>query len=170
MEGWQNALEVVCREADFIVDTVGTYFFILGLVNSISLILIFIIRKNRLDLIRRFGWTYLLLSIPAILGIFLAVQGHQFAQHGVFLVIFLGFMLVEWLYDYVFKTNFRQDMRRNWKAVTPYLALYYAMNYGFIVLPWKASIVWGLVMLCLFLAQLVVNLRSHPWGNADRDF
>ena len=147
-----------------------TYFFILGLVNSIVLIAIFLIRKNRLDLIQRFGWIYLLLSIPAIFGIFLAARGGQFAQHGVFLVIFLAFLLVEWLYDYVFKTNFRQDMRKNWKAVAPYLALYYAMNYGFIVLPWKASIAWGLGMLGLFLVQLVANLRSHPRSKADEDF
>ena len=152
------------------MNVVETYFFILGLVNSIVLIAIFLIRKNRLDLIQRFGWIYMLLSIPAIFGIFLAAQSGQFAQHGVFLVIFLAFLLVEWLYDYVFKTSFRQDIRKNWKAVTPYLALYYAMNYGFIVLPWKASIAWGLVMLGLFLVQLTANLRSHPRGKADRDF
>ena len=44
-------------------------FFILGLVNSVFLIFIFLIRKNRLDLLQRIGWVYLLLAIPAVYGI-----------------------------------------------------------------------------------------------------
>lgn len=43
------------------------FFFILGLVNSVFLILIFLIRKNRLSLLQRFGQIYLLLAIPAAL-------------------------------------------------------------------------------------------------------
>ncbi len=45
------------------------FYFSLGIVNNIFLIIIFIIRKNRLDLIQKFGWVYLLLAIPAIYAI-----------------------------------------------------------------------------------------------------
>jgi len=71
------------------------YFFILGLVNSVFLILLFLVRKNRLDLLYRFGWIYLLLAI-------------------------------------------------------------------FVVMPWKTSLVWGLIMLGLFIVQIIANLKSHP--------
>lgn len=141
------------------------FFFILGLVNSILLIFIFIIRKKRLDLLYRFGWTYLLLAIPAVYGIFLVVQEQKTVRYSIFLGIFLAYLALEWLYDYVLKVPFRE--KRNWKLLVPYLCLYYAMNYGFVVMPWKTSIMWGIIMLCLFIIQIIANLRTHPPKSPD---
>jgi hypothetical protein len=138
------------------------YFFVLGLVNSVLLIFIFLIRKNRLDLVARFGWIYLLLAVPAAYGIFLAQRQDQTGRYTIFLGIFLAFLFVEWLFDYALKVNFRENWRKNWKWMVPYLSLYYAMNYGFVVMPWKTSLVWGPIMLGLFIIQIIVNLRSHP--------
>jgi len=139
-----------------------SFFFILGLANSLFLIFIFLIRKNRLDILERIGWTYLLLAIPASYGIFLVVQEEKAIQYSIFLVIFIAFLLFEWLLDYALKINFRENWKKNWKWVVPYLALYYAMNYGFVVMPWKTSMTWGLIMLGLFIIQIIANLRSHP--------
>ena len=136
------------------------YFFILGIVNSVLLISIFIVRRNRLELVRRLGWVYLLMSVPAVAGIILAVR-EQAGRYAVFLVIFLAFLAVEWLFDYVLKIGFRDNWKKNWRWLVPYLVLYYAMNYGFVVMPWKTSIWWGLVMLALFAVQLITNLKSH---------
>lgn len=138
------------------------YYFILGLVNAIMLILIFAIRRKRLDLIERFGWIYLLLSIPAAFGIFLATQENGSIRYIIFLVIFLAFLFFEWLVDHVLKLNFRENFKKNWIWMVPYLALYYAMNYGFIIMPWKTSDIWGIIMLILFVVQIIANLRSHP--------
>jgi len=138
------------------------FFFILGLVNSVFLILIFLIRKNRLVILQRIGWGYLLLAIPAAYGIFLVVQEQKTVQYTIFLVIFLAFLLLEWLFDFVLKINFRENWKKNWKSLVPYLGLYYATNYGFVVMPWKTSLIWGIIMLCLFIIQIIVNLRSHP--------
>ena len=138
------------------------FFFILGIVNSAFLILIFLIRKNRLALLQRIGRVYLLLAIPAIYGIFLVIQEQKTVQYGIFLGIFLAFILLEWLFDFVLKINFRENWKKNWKWIVPYLGLYYAMNYGFVVMPWKTSLVWGLIMLGLFIVQIIANLKSHP--------
>jgi hypothetical protein len=138
------------------------YFFILGLVNSVFLIFIFLIRKDRFVILQRIGWIYLLLAIPAAYGFFLVVQEQKTVRYSIFLGIFLAFILLEWLLDYVFKINFRENWRKNWKWVVPYLILYYAMNYGFVVMPWKTSLVWGLIMLGLFIIQIIANLKSHP--------
>ena len=138
------------------------FFFILGLVNSVFLILIFLIRKNRLIILQRIGWVYLLLSIPAAYGIFLVVDEQKTVRYGIFLGIFLAYLLLEWLLDYVLKINFRDNWRKNWKCLVPYLGLYYAMNYGFVVMPWKTSLAWGLIMLGLLVIQIIANLRSHP--------
>ena len=141
------------------------FFFILGIINSISLIFIFLIRKNKLALLQRIGWVYMLLAIPAVYGIILGVQEQQTVRYTIFLGIFLAFLLLEWLYDYVLKINFRENWRKNWMRVVPYLSLYYAMNYGFVVMPWKTSLTWGLIMLGLFIIQIIINLRSHPKMN-----
>jgi hypothetical protein len=138
------------------------FFFILGIVNSVFLIFIFLIRKNRLALVQRIGWLYTLLAIPAMFGIILVVQEQKTVRYGIFLGIFLIFLLLEWLYDYVLKINFRENWRKNWKLLAPYLGFYYAMNYGFAVMPWKTSVIWGIIMLGLFIIQIIANLISHP--------
>ena len=138
------------------------YFFILGLVNAMMLILIFVIRRKRVDLLQRFGWIYLLLSIPAVFSIFLATQEYHSIQYIIFLGIFLTYLLLELLLDHVLKLNFRENFKKNWIWMVPYLALYYAMNYGFVIMPWKSSVIWGIIMLILFVVQIIANLRSHP--------
>jgi hypothetical protein len=35
------------------------------------------------------------------------------------------------------------------------------MNYGFVVMPWKTPLAWGLVMRGLFIVQIIANLRRH---------
>ena len=138
------------------------FFFALGLVNSISLILVFLIRKNKLALLQRIGWLYLLLAVPAAYGLFLVRLEQKDARYAIFFGIFLGFLVFEWLYDFLLKLNFRENWKRDWMWSVPYLGFYYAMNYGFVVMPWKTSVVWGLVMLVLFIVQIIVNIRSHP--------
>jgi uncharacterized membrane protein len=104
----------------------------------------------------------LLLAIPAAYGIFLVAMEQKTASYSIFLAIFLAFLALEWLLDYFLKIPFRENMKQNLKWVVPYLGLYYATNYGFVVMPWKTSLMWGVIMLGLFIIQLVVNLRSHP--------
>ena len=144
------------------------FFFILGLVNSVFLILIFLIRKNRLVILQRIGWGYLLFAIPAAYGIFLVHQENETVRYTIFLGIFLAFLLIEWLYDYVLKINFRENWKKNWKFMVPYLVLYYAINYGFVSMPWKTSVIWGIIMLGLFIIQIIANLRTHPTGSASK--
>src|SRR4030042_6152300 len=93
------------------------YFFVLGLVNSVFLIFIFLIRKNRSVILQRIGWVYLLLAIPAAYGIILVAQEQKTVRYSIFLGIFLAFVLLEWLFDFVLKINFRENWRKNWKGV-----------------------------------------------------
>ena len=132
-------------------------FFILGFVNNLFLIFIFLIRKDKIVLLERFGWVYLLLAIPAVYGILLVIQENKTAQYTIFLGIFLAFLALEGLYDHILKIPFRN----NWKLLIPYLVLYYAMNYGFVVMVWKNSLPRGLIMLSLFIIQIIVNICTH---------
>ncbi len=126
------------------------------------LISIFLTRKNRLILVQRYGWIYLLLAFPAAYGIVLALLERQSVQYSIFLAIFLAFLALEWAYDHYLKIDFRTNMKKHWKLAVPYLCLYYSMNYGFIIMPWKSSVSWGIVMLILFIIQMAANLSSHP--------
>ena len=76
-------------------------FFILGLINNLFLIFIFLIRKDKMVLLKRIGWVYLLLAIPAVYGIFLVAQEQKAVQYTIFLGIFLAFLALEGLYDHI---------------------------------------------------------------------
>ncbi|HET8988975.1 MAG TPA: hypothetical protein VFN43_10725 [Humibacillus sp.] len=140
-------------------------YFALGLVNSVALIVIFVVRGRRLDLVERYGWLYLLLAIPAIYGIVLVGREGASAQYAIFLAIYLAFLAIEGLYDWILKIPFRETM--DWRVLGPYVALYVSSNYGFVVMVWKQSMPGGLLMLALVAAQLIANALTHPRGHAD---
>ena len=136
------------------------FYFALGLVNSGFLIFIFLIRKNHLDLVQRVGWVYFLLAIPAIYAIYLVQHEHKSQRYTIFLGIFLAFLAIEALYDWILKIPFRETM--NWKQLVPYVALYISMNYGFIVMTWKYySVPYGIILLVLFVIQIIANIVTH---------
>ncbi len=136
------------------------FYFALGFINNIILIFIFLIRKNHLDLVERIGWIYFLLAIPAIYAIFLVQQEQKTPRYTIFLGIFLAFLAIEALYDWILKIPFRETM--DWKPLVPYLALYFSMNYGFVVMTWKYySVPYGIILLVLFIIQIIVNIATH---------
>ena len=135
-----------------------TYYFILGIINNLILISIFLsVRYSKMSKVRGLGIAYLILSIPAIYGIFMVQQLQKPVQYSIFLGIFVAFLLLEGIYDFILKVSFRN----NWKLLVPYLPLYWSMNYGFIVMTWKTSTVQGSILLGLFIIQLIANLGSH---------
>ena len=85
-------------------------FFALGLFNNLFLIFIFLIRKKRLALLYKVGWLYLLLAIPAIYALILVQQEQKSDRYTIFLAIFLAFLAIEALYDYILKIPFREKM------------------------------------------------------------
>ena len=133
-------------------------FFALGLVNSLSLICIFLIRGTRgIAPLLRIGPFYLLLVIPAAVGIGVAFQERKAWEYAFFLGVFIAYLTLEGLYDFVWKIPFRG----NWKPLVPYLALYFIMNYGFVVMVWKTSMAGGILLGALFVVQLGVNAATH---------
>jgi len=137
------------------------FFFTLGLVNSGFLIFIFLVRENHLALLQRIGWVYFLLAIPAIYAIFLAQKEKKTPRYIIFLVIFLTFLAIEALYDWILRIPFRETM--DWRLLVPYVALYISMNYGFVVMPWKYySVRGGIILLVLFVIQIIANIVTHP--------
>jgi hypothetical protein len=134
------------------------FYFILGIVNNFFLIAIFLFAKfSKISILKGLGIAYIWLVFPSTYAIFIAQQLHKPVQYSIFLGIFIAFLLLEGLYEYILKLPFR----KNWKLLTPYLMLYWSMNYGFVVMAWKNSVYQGSVILGLFIIQLVANLASH---------
>jgi len=145
-----------------------TLFFILGIVNNLFLIYIFWLR-GKITLLQRVGKFYFLLAIPAVYGIFLVQQEHKTMRYSIFLGIFLVFLSLEFLYDYILKIPFRENLKKYWKSTIPYLVLYYAMNYGFVVMVWKNySQIGGIIMFGLLIIQIIVNISTHRLKNTGK--
>ena len=143
-------------------------FFSLSLLNNMFLIVVFLIRKNHIAQLNKIAWAYFLLAIPAIFALILVQQEDKSERYTIFLAIFLAFLAIEALYDWILKIPFREKM--DWKQLVPYVALYISMNYGFVVMVWKYdSLVRGVVLLGLFIIQLVTNMISHPRKNSRLD-
>jgi hypothetical protein len=105
---------------------------------------------------------YLLLILPAVFGVAMA-SWTQSPQYAVFMGIFLAYLFLEWLFDHILNPGFQESWRQDWRWLTPYLVLYYAMNYGFVVMPWKHNFIWGVIMFSLTVVQITANMWSHPW-------
>ena len=137
------------------------FYFALGLANNAILIFIFLIREDHLDLLQRIGWIYFLLAIPAIYAIYLVQKEQKTQRYTIFLGIFLAFLAIEFLYDWILNIPFRETM--DWKLLVPYLALYFSMNYGFVVMTLKFySLPYGIILTVLFAIQIIANIVSHP--------
>ena len=136
-------------------------FFALGLLSNSFLIVIFLIRKNHIAMLRKIAWAYFLLAIPATTAIILVHLEEKSVRYTIFLGIFLAFLAIEALYDWILKIPFRENM--DWKQLVPYVALYISMNYGFVVMVWKYdSVIRGVILLGLFIIQILTNILSHP--------
>jgi hypothetical protein len=136
-------------------------FFALGLANNLLLIFIFLLRKDHLALPYKIAWVYFFLAIPAVYAIFLVGREQKSLRYTIFLVIFLAFLAIEALYDWILKLPFRENM--DWKLLVPYVFLYISMNYGFVVMVWKYySVAGGIILLVLFVIQITINILTHP--------
>ena len=135
-------------------------FFWLGVVNNLALLAVFILRRWKFSVLEKYGWTYLLLAAPTVYGIFLAIQQPGAVQYLIFLLIFLGFLTIEALYDWVWKLPFREQL--DWRTLVPYVLLYLSSSYGFVAMTWRNSSAQGIVMLTLFVVQIGANIATHP--------
>ncbi len=131
------------------------FIFILAIVNNLLLTFVFIARKRKsLKLVSRLGAFYIALILPAA---FLLIAFDLPQTHIIFLCIFIVYLALECLFDFILKIDFRS----NWKLLVPYIALYYASAYGFIIMTWQYSLFQGIVIVVLTVLQITANIISH---------
>jgi hypothetical protein len=98
-----------------------------------------------------------MLALPTFYVLYLVRSEQKAAQYQIFLTLFLAFLALEGWLDFVARVNFRAD----WRILAPYLFLYYAMNYGFVVMVWRDSRLRGVLLLALFAVQMIANFMTH---------
>lgn len=133
--------------------------FALGIIINLAFTLIFFLtKKQRLDLVRPLGIILFSITLPGVVSlmILMIIEGVRIGFI-VFSVFILSFLVIEILYDYVLKLEFRSDK----KLLIPYLILYYAMNYALIAMNWSVNLALGIVVLILFIVQLTFNIAKH---------
>jgi hypothetical protein len=133
--------------------------FALGIIINLTFsVIFFLTKKQKLHLVRPIGIILFSITLPGtvILLILMIIEGVRigFIVFGVFILLFL---IIEILYDYVLKLEFRSDK----KLLVPYLILYYAMNYALIALNWSVNLAFGIIVLILFIVQLIFNILKH---------
>jgi hypothetical protein len=130
----------------------------LSVLNNLLLIAVFLIRKNNLAFVERWGKLYLFVVIPVGITWIIGLKEQMNPIYSVFFVIFLLFLGIEALFDHILKLDFRT----NWKPLIPYLILYYMMNYGMFAMTYKENNIAGIVILVLIIVQIGANIYSHP--------
>ena len=104
------------------IDVFEYLYFLLGVVNNLLLLAIFLsVLFSRQSELKIFGREYLLLSLPALYLFFAALNQDKSSKYVIFLMIFLAFLSVDFLYDFLLKVSFR----KSWKLLVPYLMLYW---------------------------------------------
>jgi hypothetical protein len=134
------------------------FIFIIAVLNSVLLTAVFLAQiKGKTALVRVLGVAFLCLAFPGAAALIMAFLSGAAIETVVFLCIFLVYLIVEWLYDYALKLDFRG----NWRLLVPYLALYFASNYGFFVMSYRISPAQGFIILALAAVQIAANLLTH---------
>jgi len=149
-----------------------TLLIVWGLLHNLFLILIFYLRfkgfeKNEI-LIKKIGYFYIGLAPFAIIVWVLSVTNQRPSSNVIFCALFLIYLGLEVLLDFILKIDFRTI----WYLLIPYLILYYIINYGITMMVWAEDLTWGIVLLVLWIIQLIINAISHrkpkeTTGNED---
>lgn len=86
-------------------------FFFIGVTNNILLMFVFMFRKaGNEKAMKNTGYVYFFLAIPAILAIIIAAIQGKAANYIIFLVIFLAYLTLEYLFDFLLKIPFRKNL------------------------------------------------------------
>ena len=145
----------------FAIDRFDLLFVLSATIFNLLIAGIFFAQKQaNTRLVRRFGTTWLLLSIPLTV---VYIRYWMLAKPTWIMIYFsfiLFYMLVEWLLDYVYKYDFRAKKRTH----IPYIILEYIALFGLIGISFEVDQTWGYIVTISFwilLGSLIYLYRGR---------
>lgn len=145
---------MVAHETSQIIDL--TLFVVINLVN-ILMVGIFLSRPKGLKHIeKKLGIVLITLAIPVVISILLNIAGKREWWSIVLPSLLVVFLMVELIFDYVLKLDFRHT-----HLLWPYLLLYYISLWGMIGYTFLIGKPYGFVTLITYFLNLFATLYSY---------
>lgn len=127
-------------------------------INNILLIFLFLARIYKYPKFEYWlGVVFLLSIVPLTYMLIKAVESKRAIIYFVQLSLMIGFIVVEFLLDYLLKLDFRQ----NQNYVIPFLILFYASLGGMIGIASQSGKQWTVITVITFLLMTIISLIMH---------
>ncbi len=127
-------------------------------INNILLIFLFLARIYKYPKVEYWlGVVFLLSIVPLTYMLIKAVESKKTMIYFVQLSLMIGFIVVEFLLDYLLKLDFRQ----NQNYVIPFLILFYASLGGMIGIASQSGQQWTVITVITFLLMTIISLIMH---------
>lgn len=127
-------------------------------INNILLIFLFLARIYKYPKVEYWlGVVFLLSIVPLTYMLIKAVESKKTMIYFVQLSLMIGFIVVEFLLDYLLKLDFRQ----NQNYVIPFLILFYASLGGMIGIASHSGKQWTVITVITFLLMTIISLIMH---------
>lgn len=127
-------------------------------INNILLIFLFLIRICKYPKIEYWLGVVFMLSIVPLTYMFIkAIEYKRAIIYFIQLSLMIGFIVVEFLLDYLLKLDFRQ----NQNYVIPFLILFYASLGGMIGIASHSGKQWTVITVITFLLMTIISLIMH---------
>lgn len=126
--------------------------------NNILLIFLFLARIYKYPKVEYWlGVVFLLSIVPLTYMLIKAVESKKTMIYFVQISLMIGFIVVEFLLDYLLKLDFRQ----NQNYVIPFLILFYASLGGMIGIASHSGKQWTVITVITFLLMTIISLIMH---------
>lgn len=127
-------------------------------INNLILIFLFIARIYKYPRIEYWlGIVFMLSIIPLAIMLIRAFDSKREVLYFIQLILMIGFIIVEFLLDYLFKIDFRH----NGSYVIAFVTLFYASLGGMIGIASHAGKQWTIATVITFLLMTAVSLVMH---------
>ena len=137
------------------INLLGT---IVANINNIILSGIFLARIYKYPRIEYWlGILFISSIVPIVIMFINAFESKQEWLYFVQLLLMISFIVVEFLFDYFLKIEFRN----NQNIIIPYLVLFYASLGGMIGIASQAGKTWAVITIVSFLVVLALSLFMH---------
>ncbi|MCU0342865.1 MAG: hypothetical protein MUF28_03475 [Ignavibacterium sp.] len=127
-------------------------------INNIILIFLFLARIYKYPKVEYWlGVVFMLSTVPLTYMLIKAVESKRAILYFVQLSLMIGFIVVEFLLDYLLKLDFRQ----NQNYVIPFLIMFYSSLGGMIGIASHSGKQWAVITVITFLLMTTVSLIMH---------